>query len=359
MMPMAIDGQEAIGSMGNDTPLAVLSDRPQLLYNYFKQLFAQVTNPPLDAIREEIITSMVTTIGSEGNLLDETAEQCRLLRLDRPIITNEELARIKALNQPGLQEPHAVDVVPARKGRGMRRRLDELRREASRRDLGRRYAVDSFGPGRESRMGAAAGALATSGVHHHLIREKTRTRCGLIIESGEPREVQHFALLTAYGAGAINPYLALATLDQLHAEGYISDAYTIEKLHKSYVKAGVKGLLKVMSKMGISTQQSYRGAQIFEAIGLNADFVEEFFTRTSSRIQGIGLEAVAEEGAAPARARLPAGERTRNARFGRRRAISMAAQGRGAPFQSRGGRQAAAFDAIEQPRGFPEILPGH
>ncbi|HEY4311256.1 MAG TPA: glutamate synthase large subunit [Pirellulales bacterium] len=296
MMPMAIDGQEAIGSMGNDAPLAVLSDRPQLLYNYFKQLFAQVTNPPLDAIREEIITSMITTIGSEGNLLDESPEQCRLLRLDRPIVTNEELAQIKALNLPGLRSRTLSILFPREEGaRGMRRRLDELRREASRAISDGVTLLILSDRGVNHEWVPIPALLATSGMHHHLIREKTRTRCGLIVESGEPREVQHFALLTAYGAGAINPYLALATLDQLHAEGYVADSYTIEKLHKSFVKAGVKGLLKVMSKMGISTQQSYRGAQIFEAIGLNADFVDEFFTRTASRIQGIGLEAVAEE----------------------------------------------------------------
>jgi len=296
MMPMAIDGQEAIGSMGNDAPLAVLSDRPQLLYNYFKQLFAQVTNPPLDAIREEIITSMITTIGSEGNLLDETPEQCRLLRLDRPVISNEELARIKALNQPGLRSRTLSILFPREEGpKGMRRRLDELRREASRAIADGISLLILSDRGVNHAWVPIPALLATSAVHHHLIREKTRTRCGLIIESGEPREVQHFALLTAFGAGAVNPYLALSTIDQLLADGYISEAYSLEKLHKSYLKAGVKGLLKVMSKMGISTQQSYRGAQIFEAIGLNADFVEEFFTRTASRIQGIGLEAVAEE----------------------------------------------------------------
>jgi glutamate synthase (ferredoxin) len=296
MMPMAIDGQEAIGSMGNDAPLAVLSDRPQLLYNYFKQLFAQVTNPPLDAIREEIITSMITTIGSEGNLLEESPEQCRLLRLDRPIISNEELARIKALNQPGLRSRSLSILFPRGEGaRGMRRRLDELRREASQAIADGVTLLILSDRGVNQGWVPIPALLATSGVHHHLIREKTRTRCGLIIESGEPREVQHFALLTAYGAGAINPYLALATLDQLLAEGYIADSYTVEKLHKSFIKAGVKGLLKVMSKMGISTQQSYRGAQIFEAIGLNKEFVDEFFTWTASRIQGVGLEAIAEE----------------------------------------------------------------
>ena len=296
MTPMAIDGQEAVGSMGNDAPLAVLSDRPQLLHNYFKQLFAQVTNPPLDAIREEIITSMITTIGSEGNLLDESPEQCRLLRLDRPVVTDEELARIKGLNRAGLRSRTFSILFPRAEGaRGMRRRLDELRREASQAIADGITMLIISDRGVNHAWVPIPALLATSGVHHHLIREKTRTRCGLIVESGEPREVQHFALLTAYGAGAVNPYLALATLDKLREEGYIAESYTTEKLHKSFVKAAVKGLLKVMSKMGISTQQSYRGAQIFEAIGLNKEFVDEFFTWTPSRIQGIGLEAVAEE----------------------------------------------------------------
>ncbi len=281
MLPMATEGQEAIGSMGNDAPLAILSERPQLLYNYFKQLFAQVTNPPLDAIREEIITSMITTAGSEGNLLDETPEQCRLLRLDRPILTNEELARIKALNRPGLRSRTISALFPRAEGaKGMRRRLDELRREASQAIADGITLLILSDRGVNHGWVPIPALLAVSGVHHHLIREKTRTRCGLIVESGEPREVHHFALLAGYGASAVNPYMALSTIDQLREEGYIPESYTPDKLHKSFVKAAVKGLLKVMSKMGISTQQSYRGAQIFEAIGLNQEFVDEFFTWT-------------------------------------------------------------------------------
>lgn len=296
MAPMATDGAEAIGSMGNDTPLAVLSDRPQLLYNYFKQLFAQVTNPPLDAIREEIVTSLVTTIGSEGNLLDETAEQCRLLRLEQPILNNTQLAQIKLLNEPGFKARTISTLFPRKAGAaGMKKRMDQIRAEASKAIAEGVTLVILSDRGVDKDNVPIPALLATSGVHHHLVREGTRTRCGLIIESGEPREVHHFALLTGYGAGAVNPYLAFATLKQMLVEKMIDSKFTEEKIEKSYIKAIGKGLLKVASKMGISTQHSYRGAQIFEAIGLNTPFVEEFFTRTPSRIQGVGIEAIADE----------------------------------------------------------------
>lgn len=296
IVPMATDGAEPIGSMGNDTPLAVLSDRPQLLANYFKQLFAQVTNPPLDAIREEIITSMITTIGSEGNLLDSKPEQCRLLRLETPVLTNAECARIKSLHQPGLVAKTISMLFPAAAGAaGMRKRLDEIRTEASQavQDGATIVVLSDRGICRE--QAAVPALLATGGVHHHLVREGSRTRCGIVVETGEAREVQHFALLTGYGAGAVNPYLAYATIDQMQAERMLAAEYPREKLHKNFAKAASKGLLKVMSKMGISTQQSYRGAQIFEAVGLEQGLVDEFFTRTPSRIGGIGLEGVAAE----------------------------------------------------------------
>jgi len=296
LAPMATDGAEPIGSMGNDTPLAVLSDRPQLLANYFKQLFAQVTNPPLDAIREEIITSMITTIGCEGNLLDSQPEQARLLRLETPVITNAECARVKSLKQPGLVSKTISMLFPAAEGAaGMRKRLDAIRAEASQavKDGATILVLSDRGVSRE--QAAVPALLATAGVHHHLVREGTRTRCGLVVETGEAREVQHFALLTGYGAGAVNPYVAFATIDQMQAEKIIAGDYPREKLHKNFVKAATKGLLKVMSKMGISTQQSYRGAQIFEAVGLEQGLIDEFFTRTPSRIGGIGLDGLAEE----------------------------------------------------------------
>jgi glutamate synthase domain-containing protein 2/glutamate synthase domain-containing protein 1/glutamate synthase domain-containing protein 3 len=296
MVPMGADGQEAIGSMGNDAPLAVLSDRPQLLYNYFKQLFAQVTNPPLDAIREEIITSMITTIGTEGNLLAETPEQCALLRLESPIITNEELERIRAIDNPRLRSITLSMLFPRSAGpAGMQQRLAELRVEAAQ-AIAEGYSILILSDrGVSAELVPIPALLATSAVHHQLIREGTRTHCGLVVETGEAREVHHFCLLTGYGAGAVNPYLALATLHDMLKEGFFPEGTSTAKLEKNFCKAAKKGILKVMSKMGISTQQSYRGAQIFEAIGLNRDLIDEYFCWTASRIQGVGLESIAEE----------------------------------------------------------------
>ncbi|MBX3414507.1 MAG: glutamate synthase large subunit [Pirellulales bacterium] len=296
LAPMATDGLEPIGSMGNDAPLAVLSDRPQLLYNYFKQLFAQVTNPPLDAIREEIITSMITTIGSEGNLIDETPEQCGLLRLEQPFLTNHELEKIKSLNSGRLRS-HTLSILFRRSEgvAGLAKRLEELRREASQAIAKGATILILSDRGVNADWVPIPALLATSGIHHHLIREETRTRCGLVVETGEAREVQHFALLTGYGAGAVNPYLAFATIHQMQVDGYLPVDYQPEVLEKKFIKAVAKGVLKVMSKMGISTQQSYRGAQIFEAIGLNRPFIDEYFSWTASRIQGIGIEDIAEE----------------------------------------------------------------
>ncbi|HEX7375652.1 MAG TPA: glutamate synthase large subunit [Pirellulales bacterium] len=296
LAPMALDGQEPIGSMGTDTPLAVLSDRPQSLYNYFKQLFAQVTNPPLDGIREEIVTSLVTTVGSEGNLLEETPELCRLLRLEQPILTNDELAAIKSLDRPGFQVRTLSLLFPRAQGiAGLERRMHQLFQEASHAVAAGATLLVLSDRGVHAEMVPIPALLATSGVHHHLVREETRTHCGLIVETGDAREVHHFALLTGYGAGAVNPYLAFATIEQMQREGYLPADAPIEKLEKNFVKAVGKGLLKVMSKMGISTQQSYRGAQIFEAIGLNRKLIDEYFTWTASRIEGVGIEAIADE----------------------------------------------------------------
>ena len=302
LSPMATAGAEPIGSMGNDTPLAVLSNRPQLLANYFKQLFAQVTNPPLDAIREEIITSMITTIGREGNLLASTPEQARLLRLESPVITNAQCARIKALGastaaeHPGLAATTLSLLFPAAEGvAGLRQRIDALRTEASAAIAAGTTILVLSDRGSTRELAAVPSLLATAAVHHHLVCEGSRTMCGLVVETGEAREVHHFATLTGYGAGAVNPYLAFATIDQMQAERMLDPEIPREKFHANYVKAATKGLLKVMSKMGISTQQSYRGAQIFEAVGLERSFVNEFFTRTASRIGGIGLPEVAEE----------------------------------------------------------------
>ncbi|MDX1961816.1 MAG: glutamate synthase large subunit [Pirellulales bacterium] len=296
MGPMAADGYEPLGSMGNDTPLAVLSNRPQLLYNYFKQLFAQVTNPPLDAIREEIITMMITTIGSEGNLMTETPEQCHLLRLEIPILSNAELAKIRHYSDQRLRNQTFSILFPKSSGAaGMRQRLQELRTEVSAAIQAGVSIIILSDRGVNRDLVPIPALLAVANVHNHLVREGTRTQCGLVVETGEAREVHHFALLTGYGAGAVNPYLAYSTLENMLAEGYLPSTLNKKLLVKNFNKAVVKGLLKVMSKMGISTQQSYRGAQIFESVGLNTPFVQEYFTGTPSRIEGIGLEEIAAE----------------------------------------------------------------
>ncbi|MBA4017103.1 MAG: glutamate synthase large subunit [Pirellula sp.] len=296
MAPMAAEGMEAIGSMGSDTPIAVLSSRPQVIYNYFKQLFAQVTNPPLDAIREEIVTMLITTIGSEGNLLAETPEQARLLRLDSPVLTNEQLARIRAIDKPGFKSYTVSTLFPAAEGaEGMRKRIEDIRAEVTQAIADGATLVILSDRGVSREKAPIPALLAVSAVHHHLIRGKDRMRCGLIVETGDAREVHHFCLLSAYGAGAMNPYLAFDTIHQMQREGQLPADIPAEKLEKNYIKAVGKGLLKVASKMGISTLQSYRGAQIFEAIGLNREFIDEYFTRTASRIQGVGIETITEE----------------------------------------------------------------
>jgi len=295
--PMAEDGQEPVGSMGDDTPLAVLSDQPRLLYDYFKQLFAQVTNPPLDAIREEIVTSLRSNLGAEGDLFQETSEHCRQLVLDQPILTDEELERIRALDVPGIRAATISTLVePGSGALGLRAAMDRVCAEVSKAIEDERQIIILSDRGADAAHMPIPALLACAGVHHHLIREGTRTRVGLVVESGEPREVHHFSLLIGYGAGAVNPYLALATIDEMVSDGYLGDL-TYDEACARYAKAAAKGVLKVMSKMGISTLQSYRGAQIFEAIGLNRDVVDAYFTRTPSRIEGIGLDIIAEEAA--------------------------------------------------------------
>jgi len=298
MAPMAINAQEAVGSMGNDTPLAVLSDRPQLLFNYFKQLFAQVTNPPIDPIREELVMSLKTTIGAEQNLFEETPAHCRQLELEEPAIGDAELAKIKALDQPGLRAETLPILYPVREGgAGLERALDALCAMAEEAIVNGVTVLVLSDRGADAETAPIPSLLATAAVHHHLIRAGTRTRCGLVVESGEPREVMHFALLAGYGAGAINPYLALETIADMVAGGVIKGVGSDEAL-AHYLKAANKGILKVMTKMGISTLQSYRGAQIFEAVGLNRELIDRYFTWTASRIQGIGLDEIAGEAAA-------------------------------------------------------------
>jgi glutamate synthase (ferredoxin) len=295
MAPMARDGVEAVGSMGTDTPLAVLSDKPQLLYNYFKQLFAQVTNPPIDCIREEIVTSAETTIGSEGNLLDPTPESCHLIELKTPILTNEELAKLRHVSQ-GKFKSVTLPILfrPQEGGTGLEKAMDQLCHQASQALAEGVNILILSDRGINEQWAPIPALLAVSGLHHHLIREGTRTRVGLVLESGEPREVHHFSLLIGYGCGAINPYLAFETLDDLIRQGLLQDM-THQAACKNYVKAAVKGVVKVISKMGISTIQSYRGAQIFEAIGLHHSVVEKYFTWTPSRLEGIGLDVLARE----------------------------------------------------------------
>ena len=291
--PMAAAGYEAIGSMGNDASLAVLSDQNRSLFDYFKQLFAQVSNPPLDAIREELVTSLQAFVGSEQNLFDETPEHCRQLRLHSPLLTDEQLAQIRALDRPGLSSATLSTLFEARNG-CMQRALDNLCDAASQAIADGKNILILSDRGVDATHAAIPSLLATSAVHHHLTRAGTRTRVGLIVESGEPREVQHFCLLIGYGAGGINPYLALESVHDLAERGELNGTKPDYAVY-NFIKANEKGILKVMSKMGISTVQSYRGAQIFEAIGLNDELVDRYFTRTPARIQGIGLDTVEEE----------------------------------------------------------------
>ncbi len=295
LAPMANEGKEPIGSMGNDAPLAVLSNRPQLLFSYFKQLFAQVTNPPIDPIREELVMSLETDIGRDGNLLDETPEHCRKLHLMSPILTDAQLDYLKKLDLPGLKAKSVSTLFPVDKGpKGMARALDRICKEASS-AVDEGYAILILSDRGVNRANAPIPSLlATSAVHQHLIREAKRTLCDLVVESGEPREVMHFALLSGYGAAAINPYLAYESLDELRRQEAVTESQR-GKGKKNYIKAVEKGLLKTMSKIGISTHQSYRFAQIFEAIGLSNELVERHFTGTASRVGGIGIEDVAKE----------------------------------------------------------------
>jgi glutamate synthase (ferredoxin) len=295
MLPMARDGVEAVGSMGNDTPLAALSDRPRLLYDYFKQLFAQVTNPPIDCIREEIVTASDTNLGAEGDLLNPRPEHCRRIHLKNPILTNEELAKIRQVNQVGFK-PFTLPILfnPREGGVGLERAMHALYARADKAIAEGVNILILSDRGVDADNAPIPALLAISGLHHHLIRTGTRTRVSLVLESGEPREVHHFALLIGYGCSAINPYLAFETLDDLIRQGLLRDM-DHKTACKNYAKAAVKGVVKVCSKMGISTIQSYRGAQIFEAVGLHHRVVDKYFTWTPSRIEGVDLDVIAEE----------------------------------------------------------------
>ncbi|MCE0483154.1 MAG: glutamate synthase large subunit [Methylacidiphilales bacterium] len=295
MGPMARDGVQPIGSMGTDTPLAVFSKRPNLLYNYFKQLFAQVTNPPIDPIREELVTSTHTMLGPEANLLKPTAESCRMIKLEQPILSNSQLAQLRDIAIPGFKSVTLSLLFPVAEGpQGLNDALDRLFAEADRAiaDGANLLILSDRGINREN--AAIPALLAGAGLHHHLIHQGTRTRVGLVLESAEPREVHHFALLIGYGIGAINPYLAFETIEASVQSGFLSGLDEKTAI-KNYIKGIVKGVVKTMSKMGISTMQSYRGAQIFEAIGLHRSVIDKYFTRTPSRIQGADLGVIALE----------------------------------------------------------------
>ncbi len=295
MAPMAADGLEAIGSMGTDAALAVLSDRSRLLYDYFKQMFAQVTNPPLDGIREELVTQVATTIGPEGNLLKPAPESCRRIKINSPVLTNEELARIRDVHLPGFKTKTVpILYAVAEGGAGLDKALSEVCAEVDKAIEAGYSNVILSDRGIDQEKTAIPALLATAGVHHHLIRNGSRTRIGLVLESGEPREVHHFALLIGYGIGAVNPYLAFESLGDLIGKGHLPQMEHQQAV-KNFIKAINKGLIKTMAKMGISTVQSYCGAQVFEAIGLNKEFVDKYFTGTASRIGGIELDMVAEE----------------------------------------------------------------
>ncbi len=294
--PLSTNGEEAIGSMGTDTPLAVLSDKPQPLYAYFKQLFAQVTNPPLDAIREELVTSVATSIGPEGNILKPGPDCCRQVKVQSPILDNDELAKFKHLSIHGYKTKTLSMTFEVKDGgEGLRKAVDDLC-EKSVQAIKDGYKIIILSDrGVDADHAAVPALLATAGVHHHLVRNGMRTQVGLIVESGEPREVHHFALLLGYGAGAVNPYLVFETLDDMAREGMLNNAPDHKTLVKNFIKGIKKGCVKVMSKMGISTIQSYRGAQIFEAVGLNKEFVERYFTGTATRIEGISFDVIAKE----------------------------------------------------------------
>ncbi|HEV2396327.1 MAG TPA: glutamate synthase large subunit [Candidatus Sulfotelmatobacter sp.] len=296
LAPMATKGQEPVGSMGTDTPLACLSDKPQSLFNYFKQLFAQVTNPPIDPIREEMVMSLISYIGSERNILEEAPQNCHMLKLAHPLLTNRDLEKLRRVSNRDLLATTLPTLFRASDGEaGLKRALDELCQRASLAVRAGYSLLILSDRGVDKDYAPIPCLLALAAVHNLLVREETRTQVALITESGEPREVMHFALLSGYGASAINPYLALESVENLAWQGESGEGVTAEIAVKHFLKAIKKGLLKTFSKMGISTLQSYQGAQVFEAIGLNKDLVDAYFAGTTSRLEGIGLGVLASE----------------------------------------------------------------
>ncbi len=344
MTPMALQGEEAVGSMGNDTPISALSDKPKLLFTYFKQNFAQVTNPPIDPIREELVMSLVSIIGPRPNLFDlEGLSHTKRLEARQPILTDEDLEKIREISEVGDGHFKSADArcdVVGRTRRGgpcadarcalRRGREGRARRHQHHHPVGPQAGADRI---------PIPSLLACAAVHHHLIRQGLRTSVGLVVESGEPREVHHFACLAGYGAEAINPYLAFETLIAMHGE--LSAKLDKKDAVKHYVKSVGKGLLKVMSKMGISTYQSYCGAQIFDAVGLRADFVERYFTGTATRIEGVGLIADRRRDPCDAIA-TPSARRRSTHHAGRRRRLRRARARRGPRLERHHGLDPAA-----------------
>jgi glutamate synthase (NADPH) large chain len=299
LTPMAKSGGEALGSMGTDSPIAALSAKPRLLYDYFSQLFAQVTNPPLDAIREELVTSLAGSVGPEFNLLDPGPASCRQIALDFPVIDNDELAKLIHVNADGNHPGFAAHVVrglfPVQGGgEALANRITEIRQEVSQAIKDGAHIIVLSDRDGDAEDAPIPSLLLTAAVHHHLIREKTRTKVGLVVESGEVREVHHVALLVGFGAAAINPYLAMESAEDLVRQGVIT-GITPEKAVANLIKSLGKGVLKVMSKMGISTIASYTGAQVFEAIGLSREVVDEYFVGVTSKLGGISIDMIAQE----------------------------------------------------------------
>jgi glutamate synthase (NADPH/NADH) large chain len=301
LAPMALHGQEPVGSMGNDTPLAVLSNKPKLLFNYFKQLFAQVTNPPIDPLREGLVMSLMAFTGKKRNILAETPQHCRQLKLPHPILTNEDIERLRAVNRDDFK----VVTIPAvfqiniqqkhNAAESLHHAIDSLMEKTAQAVKDGASLIIISDHNISEHQAAIPSLLATAAVHHGLLNRGLRGEAGLIIESGEPREVMHFCLLAGFGANAVNPYLAFECLDELHSQGELPANMEPTQIADNYIAALKKGILKTMSKMGISTLRSYTGAQLFEAIGLNHEIVDKYFTGTSSRIGGIGLAEIAQE----------------------------------------------------------------
>ena len=293
--PMALTGADPVGSMGTDVPLAVMSEQSPVLFHYFRQRFAQVSNPPLDSIREELVTSTRAMIGRELNLFDESPEHCRQLAIKEPFISNADLEKIREIDVNGIRSRTISTLFDPEERGGLKRAMDRLCSEASQ-AIDEGYSILILSDrGVDADNAPIPSLLATAGVHHHLIREGTRTRCGLVVESGEPRDIAHLALLVGYGAGAVNPYMVYESMESMIREDYFLTTIDYKTAEKNFIKAAHKGVVKIMAKMGISTIQSYRGAQIFEAVGLDEDFIDEYFAWTPSRIGGIGIEEIEEE----------------------------------------------------------------